>query len=155
MVLGIVGQAAGLLVMAQLWMRGLVVAMAGSVIWAVGQVLADVSITITATSGWDEADKGLGAGLVITSQEVGRALGLGVLTAVVTARPGALAGTRGALDALVEGLRWGSARRGGLPRRPRRPRGHPGRAQAAPSGTGTTSTGIRRAVQELLTSSLP
>ena len=51
MVLGIVGQAAGLLVMAQLWMRGLVVAMAGSVIWAVGQVLADVSITITATSG--------------------------------------------------------------------------------------------------------
>ena len=107
MVLWIAVQAAALLVMALLPVGGLVLAVAGSVVWAVGKVLADVAITITATAGVDADDKGLGAGLVATSQEVGRALGLGVLTAVVTARAGALAGTRDELAALLDGLRWG------------------------------------------------
>ena len=70
-------------------------------------MLADVAITITATAGVDPDDKGLGAGLVATSQEVGRALGLGVLTAVVTARAGALTRTGDELGALLDGLRWG------------------------------------------------
>jgi hypothetical protein len=95
--LGIVVQAAGLLVMAGPPASGLAPVLAGSAVWAVGKVLADVAITITATAGVDEGDKGLGAGLVTTSQEVGRALGLGVLTAVATAHAGALA----------DGLRWG------------------------------------------------
>jgi hypothetical protein len=66
-------------------------------------VLADVSITITATSGVDEGDKGLGAGVITTSQEVGRAFGLGVLTAVAIAHTGALQ------DGISWGLRTGVA----------------------------------------------
>jgi hypothetical protein len=107
MLLGIAVQAAGLLVMALLPVGGLALAAAGSVVWAVGKVLADVAITITATAGVDTDDKGLGAGLVATAQEVGRALGLGVLTAVATARGGALARTGDELGALLDGLRWG------------------------------------------------
>jgi hypothetical protein len=73
MVAGIVVQAAGLLAMARLSHGGLAVVLAGSAVWAVGKVLADIAITIVATSGVAEGDKGLGAGLVATSQEVGRA----------------------------------------------------------------------------------
>lgn len=82
-------------------------ARAASVVWAVGKVLADVAITITATSGVGEDHKGLAAGLVTTSQEVGRAMGLGVITAVASARTGALGGAQGDLAPLLAGFRLG------------------------------------------------
>jgi hypothetical protein len=83
--------------MALLSAGGLTPVVAGSVVWAVGKVLGDMAITITATAGVDEGDRDLGACLVATSQEGGPGLGVGVLTAVATARPGAL----------LDGLRWG------------------------------------------------
>jgi EmrB/QacA subfamily drug resistance transporter len=107
MTVGMAVQAAGLLLMALMSVGNLAVVLAGSVVWAVGKVLADVSITITATAGVGEDHRGLGAGLVTTAQEVGRALGLGALTAVAAARTEALAGSMGEVEALLGGFRWG------------------------------------------------
>jgi len=78
-----------------------------TVVWGTGKVVADVAGTITATSGLGEDRKGLAAGLVSTSQQLGAATRLGVVAAVVSARTGALGGPAAGSPAMVDGLRWG------------------------------------------------
>jgi hypothetical protein len=87
--------------------RGVTSVIAGTVVWAVGKVVADVAGTITATSGLGDDDKGLAAGLLSTSQQLGAAFGLGVVAAVVSARTDALGGAAAGSQALLDGLRWG------------------------------------------------
>jgi Na+/melibiose symporter-like transporter len=107
-------QGAGLLVMAlTLAGRGVANVIAATVPWAVGKVVADVAGTITATSGLGEDRKGLAAGLLSTSQQLGAACGLGVVAAVVAARTdGPDHGTTGSsvpVEALQSGLLAGVA----------------------------------------------
>jgi EmrB/QacA subfamily drug resistance transporter len=108
MLQAMVVQAAGLLVMAlTLAGRGIASVIAGTVVWATGKVFADVAGTITATSGLGEDRKGLAAGLLSTSQQLGAACGLGVVAAVVAARTDALGGATAGAQALVEAFQWG------------------------------------------------
>ncbi|MGH8774349.1 MAG: DHA2 family efflux MFS transporter permease subunit [Jiangellaceae bacterium] len=53
---------------------------------AAGAAFAFISMTIAATNGAAEHEAGLASGLINTAQQVGGALGLGVLVAVATAR---------------------------------------------------------------------
>src|SRR5919106_987534 len=53
---------------------------------AVGAALAFISMTIAATNGATEHEAGLASGLINTAQQIGGALGLGILVAVATAR---------------------------------------------------------------------
>jgi hypothetical protein len=55
-------------------------------ITAVGAALAFISMTIAATNGATEHEAGLASGLINTAQQIGGALGLGILVAVATAR---------------------------------------------------------------------
>ena len=52
-------------------------------------------------------ERGLAAGLLNTSIQLGNAWGLGVVATVVAAASAALAGDAGGSEALVGGLRWG------------------------------------------------
>ena len=100
-------QGAGLLVMAlALAGRGVASVIAATVVWATGKVVADVAGIITATSGLDEDRKGLAAGLLSTSQQLGAACGLRVVAAVVAARSDAVGGATGSQPP-VEALQWG------------------------------------------------
>jgi hypothetical protein len=100
-------QAAGLVVMAlSLGGRGIASVIAATMVWATGKVVADVAGTIAATSGLGEERKGLAAGLLTTSQQLGAACGLGVVAAVVAARTDALGGAPAGTQALVQALQW-------------------------------------------------
>jgi EmrB/QacA subfamily drug resistance transporter len=75
----------------------------------VGIGLGGTFVTATQLSvhGVDEGEAGLAGGLVNTSQQVGGALGLAVLTSIATARTGALEATgTPATDALTSGFSW-------------------------------------------------
>jgi Na+/melibiose symporter-like transporter len=86
MMLGTVAQGVGLVMMGVLQGgAGVWIIVAGSVVWAIGKGFGDVAMTITATSSLEADLKGLGAGLVTTSQEVGRACGLGFVAAIASA----------------------------------------------------------------------
>jgi EmrB/QacA subfamily drug resistance transporter len=55
-------------------------------ITAAGAAFAFISMTIAATNGATEHEAGLASGLINTAQQIGGALGLGILVAVATAR---------------------------------------------------------------------
>src|ERR671911_1254110 len=55
-------------------------------ITAAGAAFAFISMTIAATNGASEHEAGLASGLINTAQQIGGALGLGILVAVATAR---------------------------------------------------------------------
>jgi len=108
MLLGMVVQATGLLLMAlMLAGGGLAVVIAGKVIQAIGKVVANVAMTIGAMSGLGQDQKGLAAGLLTTSGQLGAAWGLGAAAAVVAVRTGAPGGEGARPEALVAGLRAG------------------------------------------------
>lgn len=73
----------------------------GLLLMAAGMGLVFVPITLIATGGLDDEDAGLASGLFNTSQQVGGALGLAVLSTLAADRTGSLGGTSPA--ALVEG----------------------------------------------------
>jgi EmrB/QacA subfamily drug resistance transporter len=76
-----------------------------SLLAAAGLGFAFVTTTIAAVSGVEERESGLASGLINTSQQVGGALGLAVLSAVATSRTNdVLAGGSGLHDALTEGF---------------------------------------------------
>jgi len=80
-----------------------------SVVTATGAALAFIATTIAATSGAAEHEAGLASGLINTTQQVGAALGLGVLVAVATARTDSVlaSGEQVVSLALTEGYRTG------------------------------------------------
>jgi EmrB/QacA subfamily drug resistance transporter len=80
-----------------------------SLVVAFGLGLAFVALTIAAVAGVRDAEAGLASGLINTSQQVGGALGLAILSAIATARTDGVmrtaGGARGELPrALTEGF---------------------------------------------------
>ncbi|MBJ7330165.1 MAG: MFS transporter [Solirubrobacteraceae bacterium] len=64
-----------------------------------------VPVTIAATHGTDQTDAGLASGLINTSQQVGGALGLAILTAVAAGVTGSvIPGAPGSVEALTDGF---------------------------------------------------
>ena len=70
-------------------------------------MLSNVPLTIAGSGGAGEDDRGLAAGLLNTSIQLGNAWGLGVVATVVAAVTTALGGEAVGTEALVGGLRWG------------------------------------------------
>ncbi len=76
-----------------------------SVIAGAGLGFAFVPVTLAATHGTDEHDAGLASGLINTSQQVGGALGLAVLSAVAAGVTGTVVpGAPGSVEALTDGF---------------------------------------------------
>jgi MFS family permease len=78
-----------------------------SLVVAVGLAATFVSLTVSAVEGITDAESGLASGLINTTQQIGGALGLAVLTAVATSRTESLAGDAGPAVALNEGFQAG------------------------------------------------
>jgi EmrB/QacA subfamily drug resistance transporter len=75
-----------------------------SLLAAAGLGFSFVTTTIAAVSGVEEDEAGLASGLINTSQQVGGALGLAVLSSIATSHTEALLGTgHGLKDALTSG----------------------------------------------------
>ena len=70
-------------------------------------MLSNVPLTIVGSGSAGEDERGLAAGLLNTSMQLGNAWGLGVVATVVAVASAALGGEAGGPEALVGGLRWG------------------------------------------------
>ena len=80
----------------------LVAVLLGMTVAEAGFVTASVPLTVAATDGVEDDERGLASGVLSTSTELGNALGwaaVGAVIATATAASGA--------DALLGGLRWG------------------------------------------------
>jgi MFS family permease len=98
----------GLLLMTRISESGsLILVLSGMVVGEAGFMLSNVSLTIAATKGVGEERRGLAAGLLNTSIQIGSAWGLGVVATVVAAATAILGGEAAGPAALVGGLRWG------------------------------------------------
>jgi hypothetical protein len=87
---------------------GLIFVLLGMVIGEGGFMLSNVPLTIVGSGSAGEDERGLAAGLLNTSMQLGNAWGLGVVATVVAAASAALGGeAAGDAEALVGGLRWG------------------------------------------------
>ena len=71
----------------------------GMAVAEAGFVTASVPLTVAATGGVREGERGLASGVVSTATELGNAVGWAVVAAVIAASSGT--------DALLSGLRWG------------------------------------------------
>lgn len=134
--LGLGGVAAGLLLMMAVSREGgLLVVLAGTVVGEAGFMFSTVSLTIAGTGATGEDGRGLAAGLLNTSVQLGNAWGLGVAATLVAAAAGPLAGGR-------------PARRRPGGKAPRmhglRPPGHPDSALRPSRDQGQTFLGPRR-----------
>jgi EmrB/QacA subfamily drug resistance transporter len=100
--------AVGLLLMTPMSVGGgLAFVLLGMVIGEGGFMLSNVPLTIVGSGSAGEDERGLAAGLLNTSMQLGNAWGLGVVATVVAAASAALGGEVGDSEALVGGLRWG------------------------------------------------
>lgn len=76
-----------------------------SVLAGAGLGFSFVPVTLAATHGTDEHDAGLASGLINTSQQVGGALGLAILSAVAASVTGdVVPGQPGSVEALTDGF---------------------------------------------------
>ena len=100
--------AVGLLLMTPMSVGGgLIFVLLGMVIGEGGFMLSNVPLTIVGSGSAGEDERGLAAGLLNTSIQLGSAWGLGVVATLVAAASAALGGEAGGSEALVGGLRWG------------------------------------------------
>lgn len=79
------------------------IVLAGATLAAVGNVLSVVSFTLLATTGLEPTLQGIAAGLVNAAQQIGAAVGVAVVVAVMATAAAALSG----IDAVVTGHRAG------------------------------------------------
>jgi MFS family permease len=106
--LGLGSQLAGLLLMTALPTDGRwTLLLLGLLAVGAGFLWADVGLTISATADLTEHIRGLGAGVLRTAGQLGGALGLGVIAAIITARAHADGDPAGTPEALVAGLQAG------------------------------------------------
>ena len=106
--LGLALVAVGLLLMTPMSVGGgLAFMLLGMVIGEGGFMLSNVPLTIVGSGSAGKDERGLAAGLLNTSIQLGRAWGLGVGATVVAAASAALGGEAGGSEALLGGLRWG------------------------------------------------
>jgi len=103
LVVGLLAQAAGLLLLTRISVSGSWFAdvLVPSVLVAIGIGLSFVPVTISAVAGVDPHEAGLASGLVNTSRLVGGALGLAVLTALATSHTNHLLASGDAVHAAL------------------------------------------------------
>ncbi len=100
--------AAGLLLMTRMSEgSSLLFVISGMVVGEAGCMLSNVPLTIAGSGGAGKAERGLAAGLLNTSIQLGNAWGLGVVATVVAAVAATPGGEAAGSEALVSGLRWG------------------------------------------------
>jgi EmrB/QacA subfamily drug resistance transporter len=106
---GFVLTAAGLVVLTQLPDHGSYLAnvLPGILLASLGMGAVFMPLTLIATTGLEAHDQGLASGLFNTSQQVGGALGLAVLSTLATSRTNAAGGSPD--HALVSGFHWAFA----------------------------------------------
>jgi MFS family permease len=98
--------AVGLLLMSSMSESGpILIVLSGMVVGEMGFMFSNVSLTIAGSGGTSE--RGLAAGLLNTSMQLGNAWGLGVVATLVAAVTTALGGESAGHEALVGGLRSG------------------------------------------------
>jgi MFS family permease len=99
----------GLLLLTQLPVHGSYVAdvLPAIVLASLGMGAVFMPLTLIATTGLDNDDQGLASGLFNTSQQVGGALGLAVLSTLATSKMSSAGGS--ATHALVVGFHWAFA----------------------------------------------
>ena len=106
--LGLVLLAGGLLLMTRMPSDGgLVLVFCGMVVGESGFMLSNVPLTIAGAESRGEDERGLAAGLLNTSIQLGNAWGLGVVATVVAAATTAFGGEEVGAGVLDVGLRWG------------------------------------------------
>jgi MFS family permease len=77
------------------------------VLASLGMGAVFMPLTLIATTGLEDADQGLASGLFNTSQQIGGALGLAILSTIATNRSAAAVGS--AKHTLVVGFHWAFA----------------------------------------------
>jgi EmrB/QacA subfamily drug resistance transporter len=105
-IVGFLLATAGLLLLTQLPVDGsyLVNVLPALLLSALGLGGVFMPLTLIATTGLDDADQGLASGLFNTSQQIGGALGLAVLSTIATAQTKSAGGSQ--VHALVTGFHW-------------------------------------------------
>jgi len=115
LVLGLFVQTLGMLGMTDMPTHGVWPGLLlGMLVEVIGYVVADVAIALTALADLEPDQRGLGAGMLRTSSQLGAAIGLGVIAALVVVRQAALGGQRAGAGALVGGLQVGLLTGAGL-----------------------------------------
>jgi EmrB/QacA subfamily drug resistance transporter len=106
---GMLLSAGGLLLLTQLPVHGsyLTNVLPSIALSSLGMGAVFMPLTLIATTGLDDADQGLASGLFNTSQQVGGALGLAVLSTLATSKSSSAGGSQ--LHALVVGFHWAFA----------------------------------------------
>ena len=106
--------AVGMLLLARLPVDGSYVAdvLPSILLSSLGMGAVFMPLTLVATTGLEDEDQGLASGLFNTSQQIGGALGLAILSTIAASRTSALGGKGSA--ALVGGFHWAFAGAGVL-----------------------------------------
>src|SRR5215208_5632331 len=106
---GAVLSAAGLLLLTQLPVHGsyLVDLLPAILLTSLGMGAVFMPLTLIATTGLDDHDQGLASGLFNTSQQIGGALGLAILSTLAASQSASFDG--GEAEALVHGFHWAFA----------------------------------------------
>jgi predicted MFS family arabinose efflux permease len=106
---GFVLSAAGLILLTQLPVHGsyLTNVLPSIALSSLGMGAVFMPLTLIATTGLDNADQGLASGLFNTSQQIGGALGLAVLSTLATSKSSSAGGSQA--NALVVGFHWAFA----------------------------------------------
>src|SRR6478735_8581653 len=105
-VTGFLLAAAGLLLLTQLPVDGSYVVdlLPALILTSLGMGAVFMPLTLIATTGLKDEDQGLASGLFNTSQQIGGALGLAVLSTLATSKANAAGGSQ--LEATVVGFHW-------------------------------------------------
>jgi EmrB/QacA subfamily drug resistance transporter len=100
---------AGLLLLTQLPVHGSYVpdVLPAILLSSLGMGAVFMPLTLIATTGLKNEDQGLASGLFNTSQQIGGALGLAILSTIATSKTASAGGT--ATEALVTGFHWAFA----------------------------------------------
>ncbi len=106
---GMVLSVLGMLLLTQLPVDGTYLAnvLPALILTSLGMGAVFMPLTLVATTGLKDEDQGLASGLFNTSQQVGGALGLAILSTLAASRTSSATGP--ASEALVEGFRWAFA----------------------------------------------
>jgi EmrB/QacA subfamily drug resistance transporter len=106
---GMLLTAAGLLLLTQLPVDGsyLTNVLPSILLSSLGMGAVFMPLTLVATTGLKNEDQGLASGLFNTSQQIGGALGLAILSTIATSKTSSAGGT--ATEALVVGFHWAFA----------------------------------------------
>jgi EmrB/QacA subfamily drug resistance transporter len=106
---GMVISSIGMLLLTQLPVDGTYLAnvLPALVLTSLGMGAVFMPLTLIATTGLDDSDQGLASGLFNTSQQIGGAVGLAILSTLAASRSAAATG--GEKEALVTGFHWAFA----------------------------------------------